>query len=42
MRTAELTLPGFEHDVCSAIHPLAVGSPFLSTLPLEEHGVEWI
>ena len=42
MRTAELTLPGFKHDVCSAIHPLAVGSPFLSTLPLEEHGVEWI
>ncbi len=41
-RTAELTLPGFKHDVCSAIHPLAVGSPFLSTLPLEEHGVEWI
>ena len=42
MRTAELTLPGFRHDVCSAIHPLAVGSPFLTTLPLAEHGVEWI
>lgn len=41
-RTAELTLPGFRHDVCSAIHPLATGSPFLSTLPLEEHGLEWI
>ena len=41
-RTAELTLPGFRHDVCSAIHPLAAGSPFLSTLPLEEHGLEWI
>jgi phytoene dehydrogenase-like protein len=41
-RTAELTLPGFRHDVCSAIHPLAIGSPFLSTLPLEEHGLEWI
>ena len=41
-RTAELTLPGFHHDVCSAIHPLAVGSPFLSTLPLAEHGLEWI
>jgi len=42
MRTAELTSPGFKHDVCSAIHPLAVASPFLSTLPLREHGVEWI
>ncbi len=41
-RTAELTLPGFLHDVCSAIHPLAVGSPFLSTLPLSEHGLEWV
>ena len=42
MRTAELTSPGFKHDVCSAIHPLAVASPFLATLPLAEHGVEWI
>ncbi len=41
-RTAELTLPGFRHDVCSALHPLAVGSPHLSTLPLAEHGLEWI
>ena len=41
-RTAELTLPGFRHDVCSALHPLAVGSPCLSTLPLAEHGLEWI
>ena len=41
-RTDELTLPGFHHDVCSAIHPLAVGSPLLSTLPLAEHGLEWI
>jgi phytoene dehydrogenase-like protein len=41
-RTAELTLPGFQHDVCSALHPLAVGSPFLSRLPLEAHGLEWI
>ena len=41
-RTAELTLPGFRHDVCSALHPLAVGSPLLSTLPLAEHGLEWI
>ena len=41
-RTAELTLPGFRHDICSAIHPLAAGSPFLNTLPLAEHGLEWI
>ena len=41
-RTMELTLPGFRHDVCSALHPLAVGSPFLSALPLDEHGLEWI
>ena len=34
MRTAELTLPGFLHDVCSAVHPMAMLSPFLSTLPL--------
>ncbi len=42
LRTAELTLPGFRHDVCSAIHPLAIGSPFLRTLPLGEHGLEWV
>ncbi len=41
-RSAELTLPGFVHDVCAAIHPLGVASPFLRSLPLEEHGVEWI
>ncbi len=41
-RTAELTLPGFHHDVCSAIHPMAVSSPFLRSLPLEEHGLEWV
>ncbi len=41
-RTEELTLPGFLHDVCSAIHPLAVGSPFFKTLPLHEHGLEYI
>ena len=40
-RSAELTLPGFVHDVCSAIHPLAASSPFLSQLPLTEHGLEW-
>jgi phytoene dehydrogenase-like protein len=41
-RSAELTLPGFTHDVCSAIHPLGVASPFLRSLPLEAHGVEWV
>ena len=42
MRTEELTLPGFLHDVCSAIHPLGAASPFFRTVPLAEHGVEWI
>src|SRR5579875_430163 len=42
MRTAELTLPGFRHDVCSAIHPLGIGSPFMRSLPLHEFGLEWI
>jgi phytoene dehydrogenase-like protein len=41
-RSAELTLPGFVHDVCSAVHPLAVGSPFLRSLPLQQFGLEWI
>ncbi len=41
-RSAELTLPGFVHDICSAVHPLAVASPFFRTLPLAEHGLEWI
>ncbi|WP_438018458.1 NAD(P)/FAD-dependent oxidoreductase [Sorangium sp. So ce315] len=41
-RTAELTGPGYRHDVCSAIHPTAVISPFFRTLPLAEHGVDWI
>jgi phytoene dehydrogenase-like protein len=41
-RTAELTLPGFFHDVCSAIHPLARDSSFFRSLPLEEFGLEWI
>jgi phytoene dehydrogenase-like protein len=41
-RTAELTLPGFRHDVCSAVHPFALASPFLKTLPLTEHGLELI
>lgn len=41
-RTLELTLPGFHHDVCSSIHPMAAGSPFLATLPLAEHGLRWL
>jgi phytoene dehydrogenase-like protein len=41
-RSAELTLPGFMHDVCSAVHPLARASPFFRTLPLAEHGLDWI
>ena len=41
-RSAELTLPGFLHDVCSAVHPLAAGSPFFKTLPLERFGLEWM
>ncbi|MGL6279988.1 MAG: phytoene desaturase family protein [Gaiella sp.] len=42
LRTEELTLPGFHHDTCAAIHPLGVASPFMSSVPLAEHGVEWI
>jgi phytoene dehydrogenase-like protein len=42
MRSAEITLPGFTHDICSAIHPLGAGSPFFRDLPLAEHGLEWI
>ena len=41
-RTAELTLPGFRHDVCSAVHPLAVASPYLRRLGLERHGLEFV
>ncbi|WP_245645849.1 phytoene desaturase family protein [Niabella ginsenosidivorans] len=41
-RTEELTLPGFKHDVCSAIHPMAIHSPFLASLPLEQYGLEYI
>jgi phytoene dehydrogenase-like protein len=40
-RTDELTVPGALHDVCSAVHPFAVASPFLRSLPLHEHGLEW-
>ena len=41
-RTAELTLPGFLHDVCSGCHPLGILSPFLRTLDLESHGLRWL
>jgi phytoene dehydrogenase-like protein len=41
-RTAELTEPGFRHDVCSAVHPLGIASPFLASLPLERHGLVWV
>ena len=42
VRSAALTLPGFTHDICSAIHPLGVASPFLRDLPLAEYGLEWM
>ena len=42
LRSAELTLPGFTHDICSAIHPLAAASPFFETLPLNKYGLEYI
>jgi phytoene dehydrogenase-like protein len=41
VRSAELTLPGLIHDVCSATHPMGVASPFLRSLGLEKHGLEW-
>jgi phytoene dehydrogenase-like protein len=42
LRSGELTLPGYTHDICSAIHPLAIASPFFSSLPLGKYGLEWI
>ena len=41
-RSAELTLPGFIHDVCSAVHPLGASSPFFTQLPLQKHGLEFV
>ena len=42
MRSAELTLPGFMHDICSAIQPMAASSPFFNSLPLHEFGLSFI
>jgi phytoene dehydrogenase-like protein len=42
VRSAEITLPGFIHDTCSSVYPMAFCSPFLRTLPLEEHGLKWV
>lgn len=42
MRTEELCLPGFRHDICSAIHPMAAASPFFQSLPLKDFGLEYI
>ena len=42
MRTAEITLPGFHHDICAAILPMAAASPFFATLPLEQYGLVYI
>ena len=41
-RTMELTLPGFMHDVCSAIHPVGAASPVFKSLSLTNHGLEWV
>lgn len=42
VRSAEITLPGFVHDICSSVYPMVVCSPFLSKLPLSQHGLEWV
>src|SRR5580704_19390469 len=42
VRSSEMTLPGFIHDICSAVYPMAVGSPFFRRLPLADYGLEWI
>ena len=42
LRSAEITLPGFRHDICSAVHPLGIGLPFFKELPLDQYGLAWI
>lgn len=42
LRSGALTLPGFVHDQCASVHPMAVSSPFLRSLPLAQHGLQWI
>jgi phytoene dehydrogenase-like protein len=42
VRSAELTQPGFIHDICSSVYPMGVSSPYFSSLPLSEHGLEWV
>jgi phytoene dehydrogenase-like protein len=42
VRSAEVTLPGFVHDICSSVYPMAVCSPFLRKLPLDQHGLQWV
>src|SRR5690606_41732514 len=42
MRSAELTLPGFLHDICSAVHPMAARSPFFRSIPLADHGLSFV
>ena len=41
-RSGELTLPGFTHDLCSAVHPMGILSPFFRELPLADHGLVWL
>ncbi|HEY7319773.1 MAG TPA: NAD(P)/FAD-dependent oxidoreductase [Candidatus Binatia bacterium] len=41
-RSSHLTVPGFTHDICSSVYPLAIGSPFFRSLPLARYGLEWI